>query len=346
MVFLIVKGTTYADEFIYECALEDKVSELTKVCTSMLNSRHLNRLQLHSARDLTPAVCRVDEEKGRAYNALVEELTAVLKDKTSPMVDPNMFVAYWAKLHDATCDAFPSECVHKDGEKAAVDELYKMYENPEIDEDFRLHIYHCRAILDPDYRHHELTNIDTAAMWFCGKEMPRDAQMSKWAGRNNKTKITVKVNKTGSAPSKEPRMDYSDQRQLHEILAKRRAEFAACEEPELRERVAQQAKAALRQHSLQGVASAANGEGRITVSASVVKPIFDKKTETQQDAETQEEKEDEVQKETQQPVAEKKEEAAKQEEKKEEKPVEEVVEKKKQEPKRRVNLLGGLCGDE
>ena len=279
MVRLTVKGTQHPDEFTYECACADSIATVCDAVTTLLNTRHLINHQLFSGTELVPAAKRVDEEKGKQYEDLLAEVRSLMKSPTTPVL-PSQFVAYWAQLHDRTAELFPSECFHKDGEEAAVDQLYAMHENPDIDEDYRLHIYHCRAMMDPKYRSNELIDVETSALWFCGKEMPKDQTIGKWCSNNEKSKLTVKVSKSGAtAPSKEPRLGYEQQRLLRDHLAKRREEFATLEEPELRDRVLAKSKAAIRSYAAQPATAAPS-----SLRTDGLRPIYSGATVTESDA--------------------------------------------------------------
>lgn len=242
MVQLVVKGTRFADEFVYCTPAATAVAALAPALTRIQNIRHRVKLQLFSVNELMEAAGKANAALAPEFQKAYDEISVAVKNPKLEVADDTFDVA-WKRLRDLTVELFPNECAHKDGDKAAIDHLYELHENPDIDEDYRQHVYHCRAMLDPDYREHEVLNVDTAALWFCGKQMPGDATIGKYCGNNEKSKITVKISAAGGpAPSKEPRIDYSSQRDLRTYFEARREEFNSLEAPELRERALLRAK--------------------------------------------------------------------------------------------------------
>lgn len=312
MVFLVVKGTVYPDEFVVERKLSDALSTslasrpdkaatttTTTVVTDpattaaatpaqssivpavahILNTRHQLRLALMSAQDLARlfddhhnAGARTDNEAQllRQYNRHIEELQVRLKDAKSPVRDDEFDEAV-AELRALTSSLYPSLCTSPEGTEAAIQRLYAQHEDPDLDEDTRLLVYHCRAIIDPAWKAREMVKEDEAALWFCGK--PMEGTLAKYAGRNEKSKIIVKVApRAGPAPSAEPRMRYEDQRALYRIMCQRREEYKQLEESELRDRVVQQARGAVRL-SINGTGAAAASDFSVN-AASAAAPVL------------------------------------------------------------------------
>lgn len=57
--------------------------------------------------------------------------------------------------------------------------------------------------------------LDTAIMWFAGKQMARDQPLSKYVGRNDKCMVKVKLTKKGSqAPQREPTVDEETKKKM------------------------------------------------------------------------------------------------------------------------------------
>ncbi|CAJ1038236.1 putative Protein (DUF2870) [Leishmania utingensis] len=296
MVFIVVKGTSYPDEFTVERALTDVLSSSEQssrgtadlssppsVCMSssrdtivpaiahILNKRHHVRLMLMSAQELVtlwPQQQRrfddtantearenheLDEVVGR-YQALIDELNRRLKDTKTP-VSANEFDNAELELRTFATALYPSLCTHANGSEAAVEQLYAKYEDPDLDEDTRLVVYHCRVLLDSEWKANERVKEDEAALWFCGK--PMEATLAKYCGRNEKSKVIVKVApRKGPAPSCEPRMRYEDQRALYHAMCQRRETYKQLDDSELRDRVVRQSRGA--EHLLLGATAAAS----------------------------------------------------------------------------------------
>lgn len=241
MVLLTIKGTKYPDEFVVERGLDFDVATGSAQLCRIQNARHVVRLMLFSASELVEeAKTAADMDLIPPYKALVENLGVRLKDSRTPVRDAEYEEAA-AAIRAQTTNLFPSYCTHKDGTDAAIQELYAMHENPDLDEGVRLIVYHCRAILDPQWKINEMTTADTAALWFCGKVM--EGTLRAYCGRNEKSRLTVKVaRRDGPAPSGEPRMRYEDQRELFRCLREKREVFKSLEMSELRDRVVRQSR--------------------------------------------------------------------------------------------------------
>lgn len=120
-----------------------------------------------------------------------------------------------------------------------INTLYSMHENPDLDEDERLVVYHCRLILDDLWREEERELAGEVGVWFAGKLMT--GKLSKYG--NAKSKLIVRVAKRdGPPPSGEPRMRYDDQRALFQKIREKRETFKNLEESELRDRVVKQSR--------------------------------------------------------------------------------------------------------
>lgn len=303
MVFVVVKGTNYPDEFTVERALTDALSSSEETprgaadvnspphaCASLpstgtivpgiahiLNKRHHVRLMLMSAQELAtlwpqhqhrcdgtastePRENQEPEEVLGRYQALIDGLYARLKDAKDPVL-ADEFDNAERELRALTATLYSSLCTHADGPEAAVQQLYTKHEDPDLDEDTRLVVYHCRALLDPEWKANERVKEDEAALWFCGK--PMEATLAKYCGRNEKSKVIVKVApRRGPAPSCEPRMRYEDQRALYRAMCQRREAYKQLEDSELRDRVVQQSWSTGRLLLGAAAASSSHSEGK------------------------------------------------------------------------------------
>lgn len=246
MVRLVVKGTKFPDEFSFVTSCSTRWSDLAGILTTIQNDRHKVRQQLFSARELLEEVEKTEKTAATArlvagYAALVSEISNVLKSPQTS-IGATQFATYWKQVKEMTMDVFPKECRRSDGEEATVTWLFQQYENPDIDENYRVHIFHCRAIMDPQNRQHELTDIATAAVWCCGKQMSPSDTVGKCCGNNKKSSVTVKIAAPDSAPAKEPRISYDEQRQLRVFAEEKKSQLASLEDSELRDRVAKMSR--------------------------------------------------------------------------------------------------------
>eukprot|EP00658_Telonema_sp_P-2_P053236 TRINITY_DN41705_c0_g1_i4.p2 TRINITY_DN41705_c0_g1~~TRINITY_DN41705_c0_g1_i4.p2 ORF type:complete len:107 (+),score=34.80 TRINITY_DN41705_c0_g1_i4:277-597(+) len=65
----------------------------------------------------------------------------------------------------------------------------------------------------------------TATMWWSSKPMARDAELNKYTGKNEKTKIIVKLTAEGAtAPPREPAIDARTQNEMMAFWYKKQEE--------------------------------------------------------------------------------------------------------------------------
>lgn len=215
-----------------------------------------------------------------AYQARIDALYARLKDVKTPVQGDEFDVAE-RDLRERTTRLYPAQCTHPDGTaEAAVQQLYAKHEDPDLDEDTRLIVYHCRVLLDPEWKANERVKEDEAALWFSGKAM--EGTLATYCGRNDKSRIIVKVApRKGPAPSGEPRMRYEDQRALYKAMCQRRETYQQLEESELRDRVLRQSRGAV--HLSLGasapVVGGADGAPGAAVRTDALRPIYARKEE-------------------------------------------------------------------
>lgn len=260
MVQLLIKGTTYPDEFRMEFPLDYPISAAdveaegaaaggpcaAVLACRQLNRRHQLRLMLLSARALAQE-CRPAplSPEWEAYRDFVASAEAQVKQTTAPSTVAET-EALIADLRERTAALETELTTHKDGLEAAIQHLYEQHEDPNLDEGRRLRVYHVRAIMDPRWREGEQLAEATAGLWFASKVMA--GTFAAYCGRNERSRLTVKVSKAGegaAAPSAEPRMSYDDQRALFAYRQQRRAAYETLEESELRDRVVRQARGAV-----------------------------------------------------------------------------------------------------
>ncbi|KAL5104339.1 hypothetical protein TcWFU_008395 [Taenia crassiceps] len=77
----------------------------------------------------------------------------------------------------------------------------------------------------------EVIPVDDAVLWFCGKEMLPGKLLSDYVGKNDKTKVIVKIQKRGTgAPAREAVISEADQRALMAYYYRRQEELKKLEE--------------------------------------------------------------------------------------------------------------------
>jgi hypothetical protein len=76
----------------------------------------------------------------------------------------------------------------------------------------------------------EVLDEETATLWWAGKQMFRDKQMWEYVGKNEKTKVVVKLAKKGSGPpTREPTVDPQAQKEMMAFFYKKQEELKRLE---------------------------------------------------------------------------------------------------------------------
>ena len=215
-----------------------------KYCESDTAAANQNNADMSTTTTTTTATATsIKSHDGNSNRAVIafaekyEAINALIRDTRAVITHDEQYEEIWEDIRELTAEVFPEECRHKDGFDAAVGRLYELHDNPELDEEYRLQVYHCRQICDPDTRTNEVWEEDTVALWFAGKPMLGDeATLGDFCGKNEKTCVTVKLAKAdGPAPALEPRIAFDMQREMRKAMEQRRAVLATLEEPELRD---------------------------------------------------------------------------------------------------------------
>lgn len=244
MVLLTIKGSQNPDEFTFDTPAVTTVGDVHGTIIDMLNHRHRVKLQLHSAPELVAAAVRASPEHAPKLEGAISKIQAEVKDARKP-VPAGTPQLQWNTFRDLAVTIFPGECVHAEGPKAAIEQLYMLHDNPDIDDDYRLHVYHCRAMIDPDYRPKESIDAAHAGLWFNSRLLTPTESFATLCSGNDKSRITIKVAPSGAAavaPSKEPRLTYNDQRELKRHLQAKADTYRQLEDSELRGLVTEQSR--------------------------------------------------------------------------------------------------------
>ncbi len=75
----------------------------------------------------------------------------------------------------------------------------------------------------------QVLDEETAQLWWAGKELSRGKKLKDYVGRNEKTKITAKLQKKGQgAPAREPVVSEEEQKKMMAYAYRRQEELKVC----------------------------------------------------------------------------------------------------------------------
>ncbi|KAG5464301.1 hypothetical protein LSCM1_00482 [Leishmania martiniquensis] len=123
---------------------------------------------------------------------------------------------------------FPAECSGSD----ACQRLAAIVDSDTASDVERSKAHRILSIID-DGATNENTLSGRAVMWWSAKPLARDADFSRYIGKNDKTKITVKlVAEGGAAPPREPAVDARSQAELMQHFYRKQEEMKKLVEDE------------------------------------------------------------------------------------------------------------------
>jgi cilia- and flagella-associated protein 298 len=203
------------DEFLVEAQGSDNVGAVTKLCFDMQNLRVRLKWMVQSAKDLAKQLDDESEgtQKAHLTNAadeagryLAYERTNVAK-AISKMEELNQLVE---TLKGATMMAFPRECSGTD----ALQRLAAVLDGETASEKDRNIAHRVLSIIDDGAKTDDILE-GPHQLWWVGKALDAEATLNKYSGKNEKTKIVVKLGKVGgNAPARESGLDHQTQSEM------------------------------------------------------------------------------------------------------------------------------------
>lgn len=199
------------DEFIYSATNTSNVGDVTDAVQRMQNFRVRLKWMVAAARQLAKDSCPEElkhclvgpADDAERYLAL-ERCDQKLETKFEELQ------ALADALKGGVMMVYPEQCSGADH----LQRLTSMLDSETISDIDKSKAHRILSIID-DGAVTEDVMQGQAAMWWSGKPLARDAELQKYTGKNDKTKIVVKLAKEGgSAPPREPAVDAKTQSEL------------------------------------------------------------------------------------------------------------------------------------
>lgn len=123
-------------------------------------------------------------------------------------------------IKGAAMIAFPAECSGADAQRRLADVL----DNEESDDKARAKAHRLLSLLDDQAVTPAILQGPTT-LWWSGRALDKTVELSKYTGRNDKTKLVVKIQADGhSAPPREPGLDARTQSEMMAYWYKKQEE--------------------------------------------------------------------------------------------------------------------------
>eukprot|EP01065_Artemidia_motanka_P031621 TRINITY_DN3808_c0_g1_i1.p1 TRINITY_DN3808_c0_g1~~TRINITY_DN3808_c0_g1_i1.p1 ORF type:complete len:276 (+),score=101.39 TRINITY_DN3808_c0_g1_i1:70-897(+) len=234
MVVIHLKGDgerLVKEQCLLECsAAETNVGELTALLTRMQNARIRLRFMLEAAKQMRKRF-EAAPEKAQVLDGPIQEATTILDLNQIDVYKRKISLAEYQERMEALKGCaiilFPSECTgrHRYGGKeyGPVEYMCKMLEDDDCED-----CDHWRMLLaltDEGARHEDMYNVGGTQLWWAGKQLHGDEMLNKYTGRNEKTKLVVKITKQGAhAPMREPAINAETQKDMMAFYYKKQEE--------------------------------------------------------------------------------------------------------------------------
>lgn len=203
------------DEFLIETQGAANVGEVTQLCQDMQNFRVRLKWMVSSAK----ALCKeLDDEteatqKAHLNNAADEAARYIAYERTivakafSTMEELRQLAD---TIKGATMMAFPRECSGVD----ALQRLAALLDGETASEKERNIAHRVLSIIDEGAKTDDIVE-GPHQLWWCGKALDGEATFTKYTGKNDKTKLVVKLGKLGgTAPVRESGLDHQTQSEM------------------------------------------------------------------------------------------------------------------------------------
>ena len=221
MVVIHLKGdgeNLAKEQILFETSGETNCGDLAIELTKMQNMRVRLRFMVQAAKAL---------KKELGGNELSEKFTEPVA-KAEGLLDPEQATVHRKKIlmtqYEEAADtlrgcaliAFPGEC------STGIESLCKLLDDDNEDLE---HIRCLLTLLDKDARTDDMLVEGNTQLWWASKQLHHTDVLSKYSGKNEKTKLVCKLTKLGgSVPTKEPAIDSRTQQDMMAYYYKKQEE--------------------------------------------------------------------------------------------------------------------------
>lgn len=209
------------DEFLFKTPNTTNIGEATDLAQQLQNMRVRLKWMATAAKEL--AKSHVPEDQQHVMQGPAEQAERYLSlaradAREESRVEELTQLAETLKGSAMMC--FPERCSGADAQQRLVAKL----DSDDTDEKEHGLCHRLLAILDDKATTEDILQ-GTAVMWWTGRPLARDVDFVTHVGKNEKTKLVVKLTKEGSnAPPREPAVDVKTQNEMMAYWYKKQEE--------------------------------------------------------------------------------------------------------------------------
>jgi len=201
------------DEFLMTAAGSELVGAVTAKALKLQNLRVRLKWMVASARALAAKTAQLDDNAKAALNAAADDGARCLDvSRVTLKVESTVeeTEALCAALKGAAMMAFPAQCSGADAQVR----LAAVLDGETASEAERATAHGVLALIDDNAATEDILS-GPIAIWWSGRPLNSTESLSTYTGKNEKTKIVVKLAKEGAAaPPREPGLDAKTQSEM------------------------------------------------------------------------------------------------------------------------------------
>ncbi|KAJ9437821.1 UPF0769 protein [Diplonema papillatum] len=217
MVVIHLKGdgeNMYKEQCLVDTTGDVKCGELTLQLTTLQNTRVRLRFMIAAAKFLQKNLA--DDGLKKTFEGPIAAATDLLSlDHVANRRKVTLaeYLAAADALKGCAIIAYPAACSDSRGGRTPVENLCAQLESEEC-EDLD-HVRSLLSLLDDGARTEDMLPEGATQLWWASKQLHAEDLLSKYSGKNDKTKLVCKITKVGShAPTKEPPIDAKTQQDM------------------------------------------------------------------------------------------------------------------------------------
>ncbi|CBH16109.1 Protein of unknown function (DUF2870), putative [Trypanosoma equiperdum] len=210
------------DVFLVSMPGSTNIGEATDALQKMRNTRVRIKWMCAAAKQLAKDFCS-DEQKHHLLGAVedAERYMAIERAENRQLCSQEDLDAHIAAFKGSAMILFPAECSGTD----AVKRLALVLDDENTTDLERSKAHRLLSIIDDGAATEDILQ-GPAVMWWSGKPLDRNADFTKYVGKNEKTKITVKLAaKDAPPPPREPAVDAKTQSEMMAFYFKKQEEM-------------------------------------------------------------------------------------------------------------------------
>eukprot|EP00756_Hemistasia_phaeocysticola_P011524 Hpha_TRINITY_DN15125_c3_g3::TRINITY_DN15125_c3_g3_i2::g.126479::m.126479 len=234
MVVIHLKGDgerLAKEQVLYECiAAETNCGELTDMLTQLQNIRVRLRFMMEAGKQLRKRF-ESEPDKAQILDGPIQDAGTILDLNQLETYKRKFSLAEYQERAEALKGCaiilFPAETSgrhHIKGQDLSpVEYMCKMLDDEDCEDCDHWRI--LLALIDEGARHEDMYNVGGTQLWWAGKQLHREDLLAKYTGKNEKTKLVMKITKQGGhAPAREPAINGETQKDMMAYYYKKQEE--------------------------------------------------------------------------------------------------------------------------